>query len=60
MFLHRMALELHMTVEELGTRMSASELMDWVEYWNQVSGHEEAVTDLVDITDVRQLEAIFG
>ena len=56
-----MALELHMTVGELGTRMSASELLDWIEYWDRTSDKDGAPTkELADITSVDQLQALFG
>ena len=59
MFLHRMALELHMPVAELEIRMPASELLDWLEYWERVN-KPEAEYEGVEITSPEQLEALFG
>ena len=38
MFVHRMALELHMLVSDIRARMSVSELLDWVSYFDAVGG----------------------
>lgn len=37
MFIHRMALELHMTVTEIKKSMPASELFDWIAYWQRLN-----------------------
>lgn len=60
MFLHRLALELHLLVEDIQARMTLRELLDWMAYFtwrDQQSGSRPA--ELGSMTPA-QIAAAFG
>lgn len=42
LFLHELALELHMTISDIGSRMSASEQTAWAVYFEHRRRHDES------------------
>lgn len=58
MFLHRMALELHMTVGDIKEHMTMGEMFDWLEYWDRIKEGPEPI-DMSNFTP-EQLQAALG
>lgn len=60
MFCHRMALELSMTVAEIRERMTAEELLDWLEYFERTKPKESDGKIDPSQVDPKDLARAFG